>query len=176
MVHYQQYVAGWLESSIHDFLALVPPDPRSMKYTLITCLDSNREPASLIDSRHLKPLAAEAKVTGSGLLFSTKRLFDVHSQNPIFFGFDEVWFFPGEIHQPMPELDCAPLVGPARIDQPTLDKLGKWLSSNACSLALGDGCGLNFIVKARGLVKSLLGHSMEQPDPSTTPFETAGSA
>ena len=62
------------------------------------------------------------------------------------------------------------------MDQQRLDELGRWLSTNSCSLWLGDGEGLNFIVKAQGLAKYLLGHSIEQPESTMTPFETADSA
>ena len=49
------------------------------------------------------------------------------------------------------------------IDQAKIDQLGDWMLMNGCSLALGDGDGLNFIMKAQGLVKYLLAHSLTQP-------------
>ena len=47
IVCYQDYVAGWLDSSIHDFLQAFPPISKSMSYALITCLDSTLDPAPL---------------------------------------------------------------------------------------------------------------------------------
>jgi hypothetical protein len=35
--------------------------------------------------------------------------------------------------------------------------------ANGCSMALGDGEGLNILVRARGLVSHLFGHSINQP-------------
>ena len=38
------------------------------------------------------------------------------------------------------------------------------MTDNGCSLALGSGEGLNFVVRAHGLVRFLLGYSIEQPE------------
>jgi hypothetical protein len=161
MVTYKDYVAGWLDSSIHDFLSVFPRTSGKADYALITCLDSNCDPGSLLgNSPELASLAAPAQVLGTGLLLPTEMLLEAESRNRVFFGFDEIWFFPTKQVEPKP--DSASLVGPARLSQTKLDKLGKWLSANTCTLALGDGDGLNFIVKARGLVKHLLGHSLGQ--------------
>jgi hypothetical protein len=46
------------------------------------------------------------------------------------------------------------------------------MSAHSCSLALGDGNGLNFVAKARGLVKYLLGHSLDQPQADATSWTT----
>jgi hypothetical protein len=164
MVAYKHYVAGWLDSSIRDFFEDFPPRLAPVKYALITCLDSNVKPESLRkESPEFRAVAAQARVLGGGLLLPTRTLLQAEAHSQLFFGFDEVWFFPSEIHEPKP--DSAWLVGPARIDQEKLDKLGAWMSETACALALGDGEGLNFIIKARGLVKHLIGHSLEQPPP-----------
>jgi len=79
----------------------------------------------------------------------------------MFFGFDEIWFFPSEPLQPKP--DTAWLVGPARVEGRTLKALGSWMTANSCTLALGGGTGLNFVLKARGLVKYFVGISTDQP-------------
>lgn len=165
LVLYKDYVAGWLDSSIDDFLEVFPRNLPNAMYALITCLDSNLDPASLLNrSPHLSSLVEDAHPLGKGLLLPTRSLLKAHSTGQIFFGFDEVWFFPSPDIEPKP--DSAWLVGPARIDQKELDKLASWMESNSCSLALGDGEGLNFIVKARGLVKYLLGHSISQRQPT----------
>lgn len=158
----KDYVAGWLDSSIHDFLAALSPNADSTKYVLITCLDSTPNPASLLDkSLHLKSIAGDALPLGTGLLLPTKVLLQANSRKPIFFGFDEVWFFPHRDIEPRP--DSESLVGPSRIDQRKLNKVARWMARNSCSLALGDGDGLNLIVKAHGLVRDLLNHSINSP-------------
>jgi hypothetical protein len=174
IVSYEDYVAGWLDSSIHDFLEVLPPKAASTKYALITCLDSNPNSASLRNkSPELKSIARRLQVLGSGLLLPTELLLEIDSRNPIFFGFDEVWFFPNNSIKPKPE--PASIVGPARLNQTTFDKLGTWMSDNSCSMALGGGEGLNFVVRARGFVRFLLGYSIQQPDPSLAPLETVDS-
>ena len=51
----KDYVACWLDTSIHDFLEVLSPGDSSIKYALITCLDSNRNPVSLEQQRHRQP-------------------------------------------------------------------------------------------------------------------------
>ena len=48
IVQHGKYVAGWLDSSIHDFLEVFTPGSASTAFALITCLDSNLEPTSLL--------------------------------------------------------------------------------------------------------------------------------
>lgn len=163
IVSYKDYVAGWLDSSIHDFLKVLSASAADAKYALITCLDSNPNPASLRNnSPELKPIAKRLRVLGNGLLLPTEVLLEWRGR--IFFGFDEVCFFPSKNIQPKPS--SVSLVGPARVDQTTLNKLGKWMADNSCSLALGDGEGLNFVIRAHGLARFLLGYSIEQAEPA----------
>jgi hypothetical protein len=159
------YIAGWLNSSIHEFFEASAPAFSGGDFALITSIDSNTDLASLSGGApELMPLLAEARPLGRGLLLPAKRLLEIDSRDQVFFGFDEVWFFPDQRVQPKPE--SLWLVGPARVDQMTLNKLADWMKANACLLALGDGEGLNFIAKARGVVRHLLGHSNSQPPPS----------
>lgn len=165
MVSFQDYVAGWLDSSIHDFLEHFPGSSKSMVYALITSLDSNSSPSSLLEkSPELESIAHDAKPLETSILLPTALMLKVNASNQIFFGFDEVWFFPDDRIEPKP--DSIWLVGPNRIDQRKIEEVGSWMKANRCSLALGDGDGLNFIVKARGLVKSLIAYSMFQPQPA----------
>ena len=49
MVTYKHYVAGWLDSSIHELLETTPLiKSTKTQYALITCLDSNLDPSSLV--------------------------------------------------------------------------------------------------------------------------------
>jgi hypothetical protein len=167
IVSYEKYVAGWLDSSIHDFLDVLPSGD-STKYALITCIDSNLDPASLRNSSpELKSIASKTEVVGKGLLLPTKLLLEADSTKRILFGFDELWFFPEKSVRPKPPSVC--LVGPARLNRARLGKVGKWMAENSCSLGLGGGEGLNFVVRAQGLVKVLLGYSIEQPESDLAP-------
>jgi hypothetical protein len=163
-ISYKDYVAGWLDSSIHDFLELFPGKTVSMKYALITCLDSATDPASMLDSSpELAPIVGQAKVLKKGLLLPTRALIEANRAHGLFFGFDEIWFFPHDNIQPKP--DSAWLVGPDRVDQTKLSKLGPWMMRNSSSLGLGDGQGLNVVIKARGLIRHLLAQTIHQPEP-----------
>jgi hypothetical protein len=162
MVHFKDYVAGWLDSSISDFLRQFLRTSEKLKYALVTSLDSDETPSKLlVTSPELKPIAKKAKRLGDGFIVPTSLI--LKSDATLFYGFDEVWFFPDDKISAKPK--SAWVVGPNRLDQSSLNEFGSWLSANRCSLALGDGDGLNFIVKARGLVRYLLAHSIFQPEP-----------
>jgi hypothetical protein len=164
LVSFKDYVAGWVDGTMHDFLEVLPAKAASIKYALITCLDSNRDPASLRQkSPELKGIAKRLQILGNGLLLPTELLIETDSERQLFFGFDEVWFFPTKTIAPKPE--AASLVGPARVNQARFNRIARWMSDNSCSLALGGGAGLNFVVRAQGLAKLLLGCSLEQPEP-----------
>lgn len=162
MIHHKDYVAGWLDSSISEFLEHLPDTFRSTTFALVTSLDSDFSPSELLrNSPELKSIANEAKPLGKGFVVPTSLI--LKNEAKIFYGFDEVWFFPHDQISPKPKSTW--LVGPNRIDQTALGKLGSWMIDNECSLAMGDGDGLNFIVKARGLIKHLLAFTMSQPQP-----------
>jgi hypothetical protein len=164
IISYRNYVAGWLDSTVHDFLVDFSPNA-SAKYALITCLDSNPKPAALLEkSPELKPLADQAMILGTGLLLPSEVLLLAESDasSRVFFGFDEIWFFPSKRIQPKPS--GVTLQGPARLTQGMFNRLAAWMSDNSCSLALGGGEGLNFAVRARGFGKYLLGYSIGQRD------------
>jgi hypothetical protein len=162
IVHYKAYVAGWFNSSIHELLEHFPLNSKSMAYALVTSIDSDVAP--YIKLQQSESLASDARPLGDGVLLPTARLVEIDPPHRFFFGFDEVWFFPSDDIQSKPE--SAWIVGPRRIDQTTIDALGDWMAANDCSLALGDGEGLNLIVKAHGLLRHLIANSMFQCQPT----------
>jgi hypothetical protein len=165
MVHLNGYVAGWLNSSIEEFLAVLPRSSENMAYALITCLDSNPDPAFLFKNNADLRAAMNGAITlKKGLLVPTKLLHKASLRAQLFVGFDEIWLLPTDAVKSKPP--SAAIVGPNRIDQETLQELGHWMSANDCSLALGDGVGLNIIVKADGLAKHVIAHSLAQPEPT----------
>src|SRR5947209_13922722 len=91
MVSYKDYVAGWLDSSVRDFLEHFPHTSRRMDYALITSLDSNLAPSSLLGkSPELKSIAHNAKPLKTGILLPTALMLEANASHQIFFGFDEV--------------------------------------------------------------------------------------
>lgn len=156
------YTAGWFDSSVHDFLEELPKAFPSMQSSLITCLDSNPDPGGAFrKSPKLRALLPDARVLARGLIIPTARLLDINRRGEVFFGFDEIWFFPARPETPKPE--SVHLVGPERIDPETLRRVAPWMRRMSCSLGLGDGTGLNVATKAHGLIRYLMAHSVSQP-------------
>ncbi len=169
MVHYKDYVAGWLDTSIHDFLEVLPRTSSRSAFAMITCLDSNTDLISLLaKSPDLSSAMNGARQLGNSLIVSSNRLRDPAFRDLVFFGFDEIWFFPTNQIQPKP--GSLSIVGPNRIDQEKMDRIGNWMAENECSLAMGDGDGMNVIVKARGLMKYVIASTLYQPEPA---FQTS---
>src|SRR5437763_566530 len=77
----------------------------------------------------LQPIATKREGLGTGLLLPTKLLLEADSRKRIFFGFEEVWFFPSKSMRPKPP--GLSLVGPARLNRTRLAKLGKWMADNS---------------------------------------------
>jgi len=167
ILRHKDYVAGWLDTTVHDFLEVLSDDG-SIRFALVTCLDSNPNPASLrLRSPELKPIASKAQVLGTGLLVPAASLREADARTRIFFGFDEVWFFPEPPAQPKPP--AASVIGPTRLNRARFNKIRKWMADSACALALGGGEGLNFVVRASGPASALLGSSIQQPEPALAP-------
>lgn len=162
MLTFQNYVAGWIDSSVSTFFEDFPKRSSELKYALIIMLDSDPRPASMLAKRDvLLGIRQHATKPGSGILLSTAALLKNDAYRDVFFGFDEVWFFPEPPVQPRP-LKVS-FVGPRHIEQTWLDQAGPWMAAQSCALAIADGDGMNYVVKARGLVKYLLGHSSSSP-------------
>lgn len=155
MPRQSQYVTGWIDTTIHDFLSEIDEVPSNMTYVLVTCLDSSFDIASLLsESRRLRGLREQCKPVGDGALLTTRRLLAAERLQRIFFGFDELWFLPD------PQVDPKPpdlvITGPHRIDAQHLARLTEWMRANCCSLGLGDGTGMNFCARLRGVARNLV--------------------
>ena len=147
-----EYVSAWIDTTIHDFLMGVDQPTSNMRYALITCLDSSTNVRAIADREgYLKNL--KGKIVGNGLLVKAEQLIKLERKHRLFFGFDEIWFFPS------PNIDEKPggwiITGPDPINSNELDKYGGWMRSNHCVLGLGDGVGMNFCLPGRGAAKLL---------------------
>jgi hypothetical protein len=150
-----QYTVGWIDTSIHDFLAEIDDPSSSMAYALVTCLDSSFQVASLADAnRPLQALKNQGRVVGQGVLLTTRRLLALERHERLFFGFDEVWFFSHAEIGPKPK--NVVITGPNRILSPLMASLKEWMDVNGCSLGLGDGAGMNFCARLRGVARRLV--------------------
>jgi len=150
-----EYVTGTLDGNIHEFALGMREVPTAMSYALITCLDSCQEPAHFIEtSPPLQSLKDKITIVGDAVLLSTKALVAVEQHSRLFFGFDEVWFVSHRKITRKPK--SLLLVGGNRPRQSEIAQYESWLKQSGCSLALGDGVGMTFCVKARGATRLLL--------------------
>src|SRR2546428_5468474 len=92
MVRYNEYVAGWLDSSIRDFLAAFPRSSENAAYALITCLDSGLDPASLLKKNpNLRMALNGVNMLKKGVIVPLKVLQKANLRDQLFVGFDEIW-------------------------------------------------------------------------------------
>src|SRR5437016_404680 len=104
MARPHQYTVGWLDSSIHAVVPTIGEPPASMAYALITCLDSSRDlPLMRETSKHLRQFRGQGELIGRGLLLPTRLLVAAEPRDALFFGYDEVWFFPKPDVSPKPD-------------------------------------------------------------------------
>lgn len=136
-----------------------------MAYAFFTCIDSNTDVASLLEqSKHLKSLRGKFQRVGLGILLTTRQLLTAVKNNRLFFGFDEVWFFPNADVSPKPESFV--IVGPELVDSRETDQYSEWLHASNCSLGLGDGTGMNFCLRVRGVARFIVEAFNEAGAPS----------
>lgn len=148
-----QYSAGWIGTTIHDFLSEIEP-ATSIAYALITCLDSSYDLAPIIERNPtLRELRRRGEITllGKAFFLKTRRLVTIDRQSRLFFGFDELWLCSKAPAHTKP--DDLFINGPDRISDQALARISDWMQSNHCSLALGDGTGMNFCAKLTGVAK-----------------------
>jgi len=151
MAKSENYLGGWIDSSIHSFLYTIETPSSSMRYALITCLDSSTDLKHIIKkSSALRPLGKEGRIVGESLLIETRKLLDAERTERIFFGFDEIWFSSNPGGTPKPRELC--LNGPSELHRQMPDTLIQWMQTGNYSLGLGDGTGLNYIAKVRSIV------------------------
>jgi hypothetical protein len=163
-----EYMVGWIDTTIHGFLLEVEEPTSSMAYALVTCLDSSFEVTSMLEqSKQLSGLKGKCHPVGQGILLTTRQLLAAERHNRLFFGFDEVWFFPTSEVEPKPE--SLVLTGPEKVSPHEIEQYSEWMRSSNCSLGLGDGAGMNFCLRIRGAARYILKayneaslHSLEQ--------------
>ncbi len=144
-----EYLTGWINTTIHDFLEEIAEPISSMEYALVTYLDSSPEVASIFDkSEQWTGLRGKYRAVGAGALLKTRQLLAAQRRRRIFFGFDEVWFFPGSAISSKPESFV--ITAPCSLEAEQIGRHSEWLVSNKCSLGIGDGEGMNYCLRIRG--------------------------
>lgn len=155
MVQHSQFASGWIDTSVHEFLEDIEDLSSSMAYSLITCLDSSFDVSAVVStSAGFKAIEGKCQQVGQGILLPTRLLMATDRRDRVFFGFDEVWFFPHAEVTPKPA-DLV-ITGPNKIAEELLAPLSAWMDANGCSLGLGDGIGMNYCAKVRGVARHLV--------------------
>jgi hypothetical protein len=167
-----QYIPGWIDTSIHDFLLDITEISSGMSYTIIACLDSCSEVSSMVKkSKHFQSVINNYSSIGNSLLVKTKDLVNIESENRIFFGFDEIWFIPQKSfvlrnsengtniidhnlvqlqNQQIDLMDSSTaltLVSPHKLESTSIQKLVDLMRLFNLSCILGDGVGMNYLLK-----------------------------
>lgn len=138
-----KYIGTQLNGSICDYLSEMHKVPKSMRYALITSLDSEINPASFLENNKLFD-NKDASALGLGIFLPTEMLMQDKFFENIFFGFDEIWFFPEKINNPKPN-DLS-IVSPIKASDDIVKKAEPWMRQTNCSMGLGDGNTLNAIM------------------------------
>ena len=150
-----EYCIGWIDTTIHDFLVEIEDPSSSMAYALISCLDSNFDVSSMLESsKQLNSLKGKCHPVGQGIMLTTRQLLTLERQNRLFYGFDEVWFFPTSDVQVIPK--NLVITGPDTINSAEIEEYSQWMRSSNCSLGLGDGTGMNFCLRVRGAARYIV--------------------
>ncbi len=148
-------MTGWADANIHEFLLAMEKPSSSMAYALITCLDSNLGIGALASvAKHFDDVRSKPRVVGKGLSLTTRKLLDAERRERIFFGFDEIWFSAKPITLTKPK--GLVITGPERLRSELVDEHCGWLDASGCTLWLGDGTGMNFCLRVRGLAKRIV--------------------
>lgn len=150
-----EYMVGWIDTTVHDFLSEIGEPTSSMAYALITCLDSSFDLSSFWEgSKRPVKLKGKCKLVGEGLLMTTRQLLAIERQHRLFFGFDEVWFFSKPPITSKPE--NLVITGPDHVNPREIEQNSEWLRSNNCSLGVGDGIGMNYCLRVRGVARHVV--------------------
>lgn len=148
----EEYLGGWIDNSVHLFLSHSSEHWSQFRYALITCLDSNTDVGAIIHKNsHLKSLEEFGEIVGKGLRVTTAQLLEAEQKERIFYGFDEVWFSHTKAFAPKPR--SAWLTGPSELHAHLPDELVQWMNDSQCMLGIGDGTGLNYVVKISGVAE-----------------------
>jgi hypothetical protein len=154
MMEGPRFFAGSIDSSVHEFLSELSEIPSGMSFALVTCIDSNPDlPALLKVSPELRQISRQGRIVGSAFLIGTRRLLAADRSQRIFFGFDEIFFFHDRpvASPPKPGLLTSPDLG-----EETSRELSSWMQRHRSTLAIGDGAGLNYLIRLSGVARLIV--------------------
>jgi len=112
-------------------------------YSIISSIDSNRNPIDLITDKEIAKTISNFKDISKQLSILTKDLKKLLQEFDLFNGFDEIWFFSEIPKNPIPQAFW--ITGPREIQTDFPTGLLEWMEINHCGLGLGDGIGMNYV-------------------------------
>ena len=149
------FVVGWIDTGVHDFLASLGKPAKDMAFAFITGVDSSFDMSSLLSlSRHFQPIQQHCTLRHGGIYLPTQLLVAQDRIDRLFTGFDELWLLAEPPVAPKPKELV--ITGPYRVSDAVLRLASVWMRQNKCALALGDGTGLNYIAKVSGIAKTII--------------------
>lgn len=153
---------GWLDASIGTVFAEREEMIRPFAWLLITSLDSTNDLTRVPVAGDVVRRHPTAHFLGGGLAIQRRDLQSILSDQRLFFGFDEVWFFESEPMERKP--DDVAIVAPLdfRTSKPT-PGLERWMTESACRLGLGDGVGMNYVTSDENVADRLV-HAVVEPE------------
>ena len=139
--------------TVRDWLAANASRIRDLPYVLISSIDGDTQVSDMrwVTARRLD--APDWALSLSPLVISGASTVDLLADNNLFTGFDELWIPSGlPVVQPPDE---ARLVAPLELDTEVPTEVLAWLKNSRCRLGVGDGYGMNYVVRDLALGRDL---------------------
>lgn len=118
----------------------------------LRCLDSESAPSRIIET--LCACGIEARLGASGVVLTRKQVC-LAAHEGLFTGFDEVWFWREESIERQFLSDIVLTSDAINLAEGLPNSLERAMQALGSFLALGDGCGLNFVTTDRDLAAQI---------------------
>lgn len=136
--------AGWCDASIGDLLSHQPELVTQWAFVLVTCLDSARDLSTAYIGLEVVRRFPRCEFLGRGLLVPGPLFQEADRALGLFNSFDEVWCYASRPEMEKPG-DASVLPDPSLDDDAPTAATVEWMHASRCTLALGDGFGLNYL-------------------------------
>lgn len=147
-------IVGWLDSSIGFLLRNDADVLERFSWVLVTSIDSSKEMTDMITAKRMVERCDGCSFLDTALILPGANLARIAREYNLFNGFDEVWCF--EEVPPSTKPADLWIVAPLNLNQEDAPRaLGQWMRASGCTLALGDGIGLNYVTQDESIARDL---------------------
>lgn len=146
---------GKLIGGVGDVLSYLGDRASEFRWTAVRSLDSDCAPSHILDV--LRRLGIEARLEADSVFLSGEHL-HVAAQKGLFCGFDEVWLWREEPRNRHFTSDVVLTSDGINLNDGLPTNVENAMRQLGCVLALGDGCGLNYVTTDYALADEI-----EQP-------------